>query len=197
MPTNTWGHTSLVAQTVKSSAYNAGDPDSIPGSGRSLGEGNANSLQYSCLENPMEEGARYTTVHGVAKSRTPLSDFTFTFLIHEVSVNTKWNNVNKVLRSRTIHFNFHECQLSLVVIPQGCTLLCSNLNNWTHFLDDVHFQVLHLLSGLHFVYSYDKSWSIFHVFISSENHRFIPKCTSFGTNQPLGWQQQTQALSQN
>ena len=76
MPTNTWGHTSLVAQTVKSSAYNAGDPDSIPGSGRSLGEGNANSLQYSCLENPMEEGARYTTVHGVAKSRTWLNDWT-------------------------------------------------------------------------------------------------------------------------
>ena len=133
MPTNTWGHTSLVAPTVKSSAYNAGDPDSIPGSGRSLGEGNANSLQYSCLENPMDEGAWYATVHGVAKSRTPLSDFTFTFLIHEVSVNTKWNNVNKVLRSHTIHFNFHECQLSLVVIPQGWTLLCSNLNNCTHF----------------------------------------------------------------
>ena len=39
----------------KASAYNAGDPGSIPGSGRSLGEGNGNPLQYSCLENPMDE----------------------------------------------------------------------------------------------------------------------------------------------
>ena len=42
---------------VKASACNAGDPGSIPGSGRSPGEGNGNPLQYSCLENPMEEGA--------------------------------------------------------------------------------------------------------------------------------------------
>ena len=42
---------------VKTSACNAGDPGSIPGSGRSPGEGNGNPLQYSCLENPMEGGA--------------------------------------------------------------------------------------------------------------------------------------------
>ena len=42
---------------VKASAWNAGDLGSIPGSGRSPGEGNGNSLQYSCLENPMEGGA--------------------------------------------------------------------------------------------------------------------------------------------
>ena len=41
----------------KESAYNAGDPGSIPGSGRSSGEGNGNPLQYSCLENPMDRGA--------------------------------------------------------------------------------------------------------------------------------------------
>ena len=45
--------TSLVAQTVKASAYNVGDLGSIPGSGRSPGEGNGNPLQYSCLEHPM------------------------------------------------------------------------------------------------------------------------------------------------
>ena len=54
----------------KESACNAGDPGSIPGSGRSLGEGNGNPLQYSCLENPMDRGAWWATVHGVAKSRT-------------------------------------------------------------------------------------------------------------------------------
>ena len=63
---------------VKASACNAGDPGSIPGSGRSLGEGNGNPLQYSCLENSMDGGAWWATVHGVAKSRTRPSDFTFT-----------------------------------------------------------------------------------------------------------------------
>ena len=62
----------------KASACNAGDLGSIPGSGRSPGEGNGNPLQYSCLEKPMDGGAWWATVHGVAKSRTRLSDFTFT-----------------------------------------------------------------------------------------------------------------------
>ena len=47
-----------------------------------IGEGNGNPLQYSCLENPMDEGAQQVTVHEVAKSRTGLSDFTFTFHFH-------------------------------------------------------------------------------------------------------------------
>ena len=64
------------ASEVKASAWNAVDPSSIPGSGRSPGEGNGNPLQYSCLENPMEGGAWQATVHGVAKSWTQLSDFT-------------------------------------------------------------------------------------------------------------------------
>ena len=59
----------------KVSAYNAGDLGSIPGSGRSPGEGNGNPLQYSCLENPMDRGAWWATIHGVAKSWTGLSDF--------------------------------------------------------------------------------------------------------------------------
>ena len=60
----------------KASAYNVGDLGSIPGSGRSPGEGNGNPLQYSCLENPMDQGAWWATVHGVAKNQTRLSDFT-------------------------------------------------------------------------------------------------------------------------
>jgi len=51
----------------KDSACNAGDPGLIPGLGRSLGEGNGNPLQYSCLENPMGRGARQAIVHGVEK----------------------------------------------------------------------------------------------------------------------------------
>ena len=52
------------------SAYNAGPPGLIPGLGRSSGEGSGNPLQCSCLENPMDGGAWWTIVRGVAKSRT-------------------------------------------------------------------------------------------------------------------------------
>ena len=48
----------------------------------SFGEGNGTPLQYSCLENPMGGGAWWAAIHGVAKSRTRLSDFTFTFHFH-------------------------------------------------------------------------------------------------------------------
>ena len=51
----------------KVSAYNAGDLGSIPGSGRSPGEGNGYPLQDSCLENPMDRGAWWAIVHGVTK----------------------------------------------------------------------------------------------------------------------------------
>ena len=64
-----------MAQRVKCLAYNVGDLGSVPGLGRSSGEGNGNPLQYSCLENPMDRGVLWATVHGVAKSRTRLSDF--------------------------------------------------------------------------------------------------------------------------
>ena len=57
----------------KASACKEGDLGSIPGSGRSPREGNGNPLQYSCLENPMEGGAWWATVHGVSKSQTQLS----------------------------------------------------------------------------------------------------------------------------
>ena len=58
----------------KEFACNAGDPGSIPGSGRSPGEGNDYPVQYSCLENRMDRGAWWATIHKVAKSRTQLSD---------------------------------------------------------------------------------------------------------------------------
>ena len=59
---------------VKNLLANAGDVDSIPDLRRSPGEGNGNPLQYSCLRNPMDRGAWWAVVHGVAKSRTQLSD---------------------------------------------------------------------------------------------------------------------------
>ena len=60
----------IIPGSVVKNLLKAGDADSIPGSGRSPGDGNSNPLQYSCLENPMDRGAWWTTVHGVAKSRT-------------------------------------------------------------------------------------------------------------------------------
>ena len=64
--------TSLAAQTVEC-ACNARDPGSIPGWGRSPGEGNGNTRQYSCLENPVDRASWRAIVHGVAKTNT----FTF------------------------------------------------------------------------------------------------------------------------
>ena len=62
-----------MALVVKNPPANAGDlreAGSIPGSGRSSGEENGNLLQYSCLENSMDRGARWAAVHGVAQSQT-------------------------------------------------------------------------------------------------------------------------------
>ena len=58
----------------KESACNVGDPGSIPGLGRVPGEGNAYPVQYSCLENSMNRGTQWATVHGFTKSQTQLSD---------------------------------------------------------------------------------------------------------------------------
>ena len=66
---------SLVAQMVKHpSAHNVEDLGSGPGLRRSLGGGHGNLLQYSFLENPVDRGAWWATVHGVAKSQTRMSD---------------------------------------------------------------------------------------------------------------------------
>ena len=74
----------------QTSACNARDLGSIPESGRSPGEGNGTPLQYSCLENPMVGGAWEASVHGIAKSRTGLCEFTLTltftltdFILHQ------------------------------------------------------------------------------------------------------------------
>ena len=73
-------HLSLVrminpgSSDAKESPHNAGDLDLIPGSGRSSGRGNGNPLQYSCLENSKNRGAWRAIVHGVAKSRSRLSN---------------------------------------------------------------------------------------------------------------------------
>ena len=69
---------------VKASACKGGDLGSIPGLGRSPGEGNGNPLQYSCLQNPVDGGAWWAIVHRVAKSQTWLNDLTFTFTLIDI-----------------------------------------------------------------------------------------------------------------
>ena len=57
-------------------------PTQLHSSHMLAGEGNGTPLQYSCLENPMDGGAWWAAVHGIAKSRTRLNNFTFTFHLH-------------------------------------------------------------------------------------------------------------------
>ena len=63
----------LVVNSPPANAGDSRDAGLIPGLGRSPGERNSNPLQYSCLENPMDRGAWWATVHGVSKSQTRLS----------------------------------------------------------------------------------------------------------------------------
>ena len=63
-----------VVKNLPANAGNVAEACSISGSGRSPGGGNGNPLQYSCLGNPMNRGAWWATVYGIAKSWTPLSD---------------------------------------------------------------------------------------------------------------------------
>ena len=67
---------------VKNPPANEGNVALIPGSGRLPAGGSGNPLQYSCLENPMDSGSWWATVHGVARNRTRLSDFTLTIHFH-------------------------------------------------------------------------------------------------------------------
>ena len=82
----------------KESTCNAGDPGSIPGSGRSPGEGNDYPLHYFSLENSMDRGAWQTTIHGVSKSWTGLSD---------EHLHSSWFITVKWIRSRISKKNGH------------------------------------------------------------------------------------------
>ena len=71
-----------LVKNLPDSVGDARDVGSIPGLGRSPGEGNGYPVQYSCLKNSMDRVAWWATVHGAAKSQTRLSNFTFTFPFH-------------------------------------------------------------------------------------------------------------------
>ena len=110
---------------VKVSACNAGDPGLIPGSERSPGKGNGTPLQYSCLENPMDGGAWSAAVHGIARSRTRLRDFTLTFHFHALE---------KEMATYSSVVTTHGCKFS-------CCILISNQLN--QIFVDITFKKLH------------------------------------------------------
>ena len=72
----------LAVKEAKGEPLGRAVPEEIQLADGGAGGGNGTPLQYSCLENPMDGGAWWAAVHGVAKSRTQLSDFTFTFHFH-------------------------------------------------------------------------------------------------------------------
>ena len=81
MHTHTYVYMNWLGFPGGSDACNAGNLGSVPGLGRSPGEGNGNPLQYSFLENSMDRGASWAIIHGVAKSRTRLSDLNSLILV--------------------------------------------------------------------------------------------------------------------
>ena len=95
------------------SAHSARDLGSIPGLGRSPGEGNGNPLQYSCLENSVDGGTWWATIHGIAKSQTGLSDFTFTLSRMDV----EFCQIHTLIWSYVL--SFLDC-INTQVLKQSC-----------------------------------------------------------------------------
>ena len=118
----------------KASACKAGDLGLIPGCGRSPGEGNGNPLQYSCLENPMDRVAWWATVHGVAKSRTRQSDFTFFYSFSMFLVLQLCMLSSEDWKERTIAPGFIE-RKGFKLLLQGWALIRRQFPKETYFVN--------------------------------------------------------------
>ena len=94
-----------------------------------LGKGNGNPLHYSCLENPRDGGARWAAVHGVAKSRTRLSDFTFTFHFQEMATHSSiLAGVLLTKRSKVGWLSIWALDLWFWILAVSCNIFVAWLN---------------------------------------------------------------------
>ena len=94
-----------------------------------LGEGNGNPLQYSCLGNPMDRGTWWATVHGVTKSLTQLSDFTFTYCINSLIVTLSWKGSKRQSKNRSSYsrlFSANRVTSVSFVLWDYCVKFCIN-----------------------------------------------------------------------
>ena len=127
----------------KKSAGNAGDPGSIPGSGRSPGAGNEYPLQYSCLENPMDRGAWQAIVHGVTKSQTQLNNnATFTFMVSKPWACWPSNFSSKFYLKLTLEEGSRQVDERIPIIPDQ-TIYISYMT-----LENTGHRYLHVESAL-------------------------------------------------
>ena len=120
-----------------------------------LGEGNGNPLQYSCLENPMDRGARWATVHGVAKSWTRLSNFTY-LLTYCVSVSGSLGIVelNKIHALRKLEICEWATQANSMIFWNSHSHSCLNYNSGESKL----FQITQIVASLlHFTVPVDST----------------------------------------
>ena len=120
-----------------------------------FGEGDGTPLQYSCLENPMDGGAWWTAVHGVAKSRTRLSDFTFTFLFH--ALEKEMATQSSVLAWR----------IPGTGEPGGLPSMGSHRvgHDWSALAAAAHLSLIHLCFSLYCVLT-DAVWNFFSILSS-------------------------------
>ena len=96
-----------VVKNLPANAGGAGDVGSIPGLGRSLWVGTGNALQYSCLENPMNRGTWWATIHGIAKNRTQLIIYACTQItFHRELQNWDYVLHHCIMYESEIHFHW-------------------------------------------------------------------------------------------
>ena len=124
-------------------ARDEGNEGPIPGSGRSLGGGNGNRLQYSCLGNAMDRGNWQATVHGVAKSRTQLSHLHTDFPLPEDEFQILSNTDKSV--HHLYHAEIYTVALCVCIesdqirsVAQSCPSLCNPMNRSTPGLPVQH-----------------------------------------------------------
>ena len=126
------------------STYSAGDRGSIPGLGRSPGGGNGNPLQYSCLENPMDCSLPGSSVHGVAKSRTRLSDWaTITNRTQVSAQSNSWLHLDNKRNFKNTHLTSHFPAKNSPVTPRYLILVITIkapfFTHFTHISHTFHF----------------------------------------------------------